>query len=262
MLTDRSVPRFIGIGGALSALLAGLSGSFKELPKFFLCPLTFIAVIPAGLLLPPVYALFMYAAALRFKGQQCSLRALLSLHLSSVIVLELFYLAALFLLGAGADALINSYLQDYLAAAAAHQVVQIGTAEQLAYAKQVILTLQCSGGLWLLFTGFIFCVCACMALKLRAAAAAALGVFFKNLPAFLLLLLITVLAFTFLERSFADFKIEYLKGGALTGAYGFNWSWIFILVRLYLLQAVISALMLAAGAGAGLFKFNFSKTKD
>lgn len=259
MTIARFIPRFIGIGGSLSALISGLIGSSKELPKFFLCPLTFIAVIPAGLIVPPVYALFMYAAALRFKGQQSTLRSLLSTHLRPVFVLEVLYIIAIVVLGKGSDALLNSYFQDYLAAASSHQVLQIGTHEQLTYAKQVILTLQCTGGLWMLLLAFIFCLCAVWSLGLRPALGPALGTFIKNLPSILVLLLIAVLAFTFLERCFADYKIEYLREGMQTGVYGMNLAWLFILVRLYLLQVFITALMLSAGAGAGIFKLNYSK---
>ncbi len=248
----------------MSALLSGLTGICRDLPWFLLIPPVLIIALPAAVLLPGVYALFMYSAAgRRRQGESApALGTQLKTHAAALFLTELLYILFLYLLWTALSVLLQQALDTYLAAAAAHQVRQIGTPEQLSYARMVLLSLQGAGAVYLL--GFAFIMNLCCALYLNSAApyTTALRAWLKNLPAFLTLILLACLAFAQIEQSFAAEKMEHLKelwsGGSAEPWY----LWGYMLLRLYVCQALLTACMLAAGAACGSISLKFKKTEE
>lgn len=265
-------PRFIGIGGSLSALVTGLTGFSRELPWFLLIPPVLIITLPAALLLPGVYALFMYSAAGRFRRDStlscCSFcrffRSQLKTHVAALLLTELLYLVFLYLLVTAVLTLQQQALDTYLAAAAAHQVVQVGTPEQLNYARTVLLTLQGSGAVYLLGFAFLLCFFAARAQSQyeESPLSAAFRAFFKNLPSFLTLVLLALIAFSMIEQSFAALKVEHLRSLWAGGSSNTWYLYFYMLLRLYVCHALLTAFMAAAGGACGIFSLQLHRGEE
>ncbi len=261
MQKQGAFPRFLGIGGFLQTLRAGICGSCKELPRYFIFPPLFIVWLPMMLLCPTVASLWLLKGRAQHQGREFALTAYLKARLLSWLSAELIYLVVLFFLLKILFDVIAVALGEYLAAAASHQALQIGTPEQLKYANTVIICLQSGAAvlcllLYLFFSsGFIlagrisgksFGAGNCAILSVRA--------LLKNLPGVLFTALLFILIFTFTERLFAAVKIGQLSQPS-DNLWGLCYPYIFILLRLYLCYALLMSLLLSAAAAFGILDF-------
>ena len=242
-------PRFLGIGGCLKALLVGLTGSFKELPRFSLCPLLLVIWLPLWLILPPLATL-----GLRSLKEHKPIRVLGSGALLRLLSLELIYLLTLYVIYMVVSALQAQAFTTYLTAVAAHPVVQIGTSEQLAYARKVQFLWQGAFFIYalLLFVQVCLTNLSLSSLSLGQCLKLTFSSLLKNLPGLLLLLIIAILVFTGIEHYFATLKIAAIRG-QLEATLSTLFPYAFILLRLYLAYAWVTALALCSSAALGYF---------
>ena len=254
-------PRFIGIGGSLKALLTGLTGSCSELPRFSVSPLLLVLWLPLIALLPPLAMLMLVKLQAKQGQRSFYLKAMGSAPYLSLLSAELLYFIFLYLIYAGVGFFTQQALADYLQTAAEHQVLQIGTPEQLAYAQHVVRYWQCAGGAVCFVLYFIASLSLSALLGAHGVQSLQLACLslIKNLPALLLLILIAITVGSLIEHYFASVKIAALQG-RFHDEFVTLFPYVFIVLRLYVLHALALALCLSAAAAAGVLHLSVKRS--
>ncbi len=268
MRHEAAGPRFIGVGGFLKALIMGLTGSCAQLPKFFLCPLLFFLWLPLTLCCPPaaVWILergrrknLISSSAASFSSleptaaERSSFGAFKTLLLSAALYLA----AAALILG-----LLQRAEQGVLADAAAAAQTGGQSLQQLlaAMGRQLFFYQLCAAAAG---TVLIFVIGALTFAQLHGqtfgtALSSALKALGKNIPGLGCIILLFWVLTLVIENTFAGLKVASLSE---PGAFWWQpyYTWAFLALRVYLLQALCVTLLLTAGGVFGLFNLSVQR---
>lgn len=238
-----------GVGGPFYSMLAGLTGYAKHQKMSVITPILAPITLLVCVLSPTLYAWFFYRGCVLKQAIIKPYRSLFDEFRSSLGMLlmgSLFWwiclVGAYFIVTYRMDVMLIAY-ED---AARAHQVLQIGTPEQLEYSKGVTQTLSIAGLVLLLMLYLIMNVTFAFFHGLQDPILAALKAFAVNLPGYLLLAVVAVVVFAVIERYFAVLKLRYLEAYILERE-EFDPAIAFIILRLY-----AGSVFMVAGAMMGV----------
>lgn len=233
---------FIKIGDCLSLLVKSLVGSFKQLKAFSLSPLLAPIYIPLVMLFPMALPLIVnYSAKSKSKSN-------LALYLNWRLVLIWFLWIFFLFIG-------FTILVDVISTMSAAYSKEL--AEGKLYSSALSYTVNTIKDVYF----FIACCVLTLALVFSLTQATilypfegiVLGIqaFIRNLPGVLIYLVFFSLVSFFIERQFAYFKLEALQNYML-GKDFFDPSFLFIVLRLYLVQILLSSLVMLFATAFGV----------
>ena len=146
----------------------------------------------------------------------------------------------------------------YEEAAKSHQVLQIGTPEQLEFSRQITQSIAYCG----LALVLIFSILISIAMAAAAGSKNALKAGFKawgvNLPGYIVLAVITIVVFAVIEKYFAILKLRFLEASIMNKE-AFDPFFVFMLLRLYALNAVAVASAIMAAISLKLCRYRFAR---
>lgn len=246
MMQETCSPRTLSLGELFLSLL-----------KALLQPLGLFTALPLMLILPGLGASYYYEVQKNQQGHflRAGFGFIKSVSWSLVLKIEALYLIMLFAFAKYYAYRAGILFQIYEKAAASHQVLQIATPEQQAYAKGIYLLLYL--GLVLVFTFYILTFTYVSQhlyvreMKLNQEATKpiynnfknVLRAVFYNLHLYLILLLILTVLVSLIEAHFSRFKLIYIES-IILNTQAFNPVIPFIILRIILLNVIIGAISL------------------
>lgn len=243
-------PVSVGTGGMLYAILKGLTGSAKDLSAFTISPFIFIFSLPCAFLAPMLWALLIFKSHCVKVKRDFSLKSFIGKHKGSLLFFEAIYFACLLLLFNFLFFKLDSLTALYISQAQNLSGLQIGTASQADYARSVTFLFSVCALVVLVLISFLSLNAYSLINKDANPVKASLKALLLNLPGFIALYAACVCVFIVVERSFAVFKLNAVRAMVLNQDY-FDWSLVFIALRIYLLCAFINAIFVL---GALIFK--------
>ncbi len=250
-----------GVGGPFCSLIAGITGFFEGCVMRYITPLICFITVPLAIISPAVYACFV-RCGLRGEVQGATGIAALPKVILGRFPLMLMLTLAWYLAIAVAffyiDIRSNQAMAIYEEAAKSHQVLQIGTPEQLEFSRQVTQSIAYCG----LALVLIFSILISIAMAAAAGSKNALKAGFKawgvNLPGYIVLAVITIVVFAVIEKYFAILKLRFLEASIMNKE-AFDPFLVFMLLRLYALNAVAVASAIMAAISLKLCRYRFAR---
>ncbi len=226
----------------------------------YITPLICFITVPLALISPALYACFV-RCGLRgeIKGATgiAVLPKMILGKLPLMIMLTLAWYLAIAIAIFYIDIQSNQAMAIYEEAAKSHQVLQIGTPEQLEFSRKVTQAIAyCGLALVLIFS--ILTSIAMATANNKNAVTAGLKAFLVNLPGYIVLAVITIVAFAIIEKYFAILKLRFIEASIMNKE-EFDPFWPFMILRLYALNAVAVASAIMAAISLKLCRYRFAK---
>lgn len=179
-------------------------------------------------------------------GQEMSvfkLKDFIKAHRALLVVMTVIYYVALVLIFMLSSHFIDEAMARYVIAAQQSQVLQIATAEQLAYSNSVVNIITCAGAAVILLLCLSFALVFAMALKFQVHSAQvhsylklAFSAILKNLPGLGVLCAMLYALFIIIERYYSHLRMIALEAIVLGQDY-FDPSLAFMALRCYVIYA-------------------------
>ena len=152
-------------------------------------------------------------------------------------------------------------LNEYMAKAKENPVLQIATPEQIAYANN--MTAIFTIGILVLMVAMLLCftITTVSVLRLPAMGLRVLMVIIKNLPGFAMILALFYGVVMIMERYYAHFRVVAVEA-MIRGTSYFDPSLTFIVLRLYVAQALVLTLVLMVLMSLNLLPQRFSAKRS
>lgn len=253
-IVDNKTPAAIGIGVMIQALFAGLAGSFNKLPYFLLCPLLCFVWAPLIVLLPPVAVLLM----LRLYRRTSIAPLWRGRALPAVLITCLYWLCAVLVIRGCAQAITST----------AFSYARYGDSDDLTVTHHFAYILQTGTGLMFLLLALVLLLLTRLLTADKSAASVpsllkfTLKALLINLPGFMFVCLLLIVALTVIERSFAHFAVQYLQTAFSGEDPGTNWSLAYLLLRLYAVHVAAMAVLVASFGICRVWPAGFKKRDD
>ena len=244
-----------GVGGVIFSLITGLTGFNKNLLNCYIFPFLAPFTVFLFFIYPPLACMWIYNAIKR-KGD---MRRWFFLNFKAQLVIELIWILLLVIIYELISLRADYLFEIYKAQAMQNKTLQIATPEQMQYSQGLLQAYALSAAA--LIIGFIYLVSygfANIDNRLKPFKQA-LRAMLLNLPGYLLIIVISITVFTIIERYFAILKLRYLEGYILNKEV-FDPHLLFIVLRLYVLQALFTAYLLLSASSFCLIDL-FTKRK-
>lgn len=250
-----------GVGGPFCSLIAGITGFFEGCVMRYITPLICFITVPLALISPAVYACFV-RCGLRGEVQGATgisaLPKVILGKLPIMLMLTLVWYLAIAVAFFYIDIKSNQAMAIYEEAAKSHQVLQIGTPEQLEFSRQVTQSIAYCGLALVLIFSILVSVAMAVSASNKNAIGAGLKAWVVNLPGYIVLAVITIVVFAIIEKYFAILKLRFLEASIMNKE-EFDPFWAFILLRIYALNAVAVSSAIMAAISLKLCRYRFAK---